>query len=63
PGGAGPSGVTPGAAARTTPVHPAGGGGAALPEARWVEVAGYGHNDLLASPEVWRELESFLESL
>lgn len=43
--------------------------GALLPDAqdgesgaRWVEVAGYGHNDLLGSPEVWRALEAFLES-
>lgn len=36
---------------------------AALPGARFVEVPGYGHNDLLAAPEVWRELDEFLRSL
>lgn len=28
--------------------------------ARWVEVPGAGHNDLLGQPEVWTELERFL---
>ena len=32
----------------------------ALAGARWVEVAGYGHNDLLAAPIVWEELRGFL---
>lgn len=30
---------------------------------RWVEVAGAGHNDLLAHAEVWRELGAYLEVL
>lgn len=32
-------------------------------EARWVEVPGAGHNDLLAHGEVWRELARFLGEL
>jgi hypothetical protein len=33
---------------------------AALPRARWREIAGAGHNDLLARPEVWEEMSDFL---
>lgn len=33
---------------------------AELPGARWVEVAGYGHNDLLGAADVWEELARFL---
>ena len=29
---------------------------------RWVRVADAGHNDLLARPEVWRELSAFLRA-
>ena len=36
---------------------------AALPQSRWVEMPGYGHNDLLAATQVWRELERFLADL
>ncbi len=32
----------------------------ALPDVRWVEVDGYGHNDLLGAPLVWEELGRFL---
>jgi uncharacterized protein len=36
----------------------------ALPEPRrWVEVPGAGHNDLLAQPRVWEEIERFLAAL
>ncbi|MGH9382100.1 MAG: alpha/beta hydrolase [Thermoanaerobaculia bacterium] len=31
--------------------------------ARWVALPGVGHNDLLAQPEVWREIEQFLTGL
>jgi pimeloyl-ACP methyl ester carboxylesterase len=33
---------------------------AALPGARYLEVAGAGHNDLLARPEVWRAMAGYL---
>lgn len=33
------------------------------PRARWVRVDGAGHNDLLAAPIVWRELERFLAAV
>jgi len=33
---------------------------AALPQSRWVEVEGAGHNDLLGRRQVWDELASFL---
>ena len=35
---------------------------AALPDARWVQVEGYGHNDLLGAPRVWEEMRRFLEA-
>lgn len=35
----------------------------ALPDSRWVPVAGAGHNDLLARRDVWDELGPFLRSL
>ncbi len=34
----------------------------ALPAARFLEVGGAGHNDLLARPEVWRAMAEYLES-
>lgn len=58
-----PALVMHGARDRIIPVEHGRRVAAALPGARWVEIAGYGHNDLLASPEVWRELEAFLGSL
>jgi len=35
---------------------------AALADARWVQVEGYGHNDLLGAPLVWEEMRRFLET-
>jgi pimeloyl-ACP methyl ester carboxylesterase len=35
---------------------------AALPDSRWVQVEGYGHNDLFAAPLVWEEIRRFLET-
>jgi pimeloyl-ACP methyl ester carboxylesterase len=35
---------------------------AALPDSRWVQVEGYGHNDLLGAPLVWAEMRSFMEA-
>jgi len=36
---------------------------AELKTARWVPVAGAGHNDLLSFPVVWREIDSFVSGL
>ena len=37
---------------------------AALPEPKhWIEVRGAGHNDLLARPEAWQAIQTFLKSL
>lgn len=36
---------------------------ATLPAARWIEVPGYGHNDLLGASRVWDELRRFLASI
>ena len=35
---------------------------AALADSRWVEIEGYGHNDLLGSARVWDEMRRFLET-
>lgn len=32
-------------------------------QARWHALPGVGHNDLLAQPEVWREIDAFFEAL
>ena len=34
----------------------------ALSGSKWVEVEGYGHNDLLGAPLVWTEMRSFLKA-
>lgn len=34
-----------------------------LSQARWVSIGGAGHNDLLSVPQVWREIERFLDTL
>ena len=36
---------------------------AALRQSRWVPLAEAGHNDLLAVPRVWQEIERFLDTL
>lgn len=55
-----PALVIHGGADRIIPVEHGRRVAAALPAARWIEVPGAGHNDLLARPEVWRELAAFL---
>lgn len=59
----GPALVVHGAADRIIPAEQGRQVAAALAGGRWVEVAGAGHNDLLARAAVWEEIRGFVNEL